>query len=394
MSPARKLQISDQSTLIGPGATTIRPLVDGVRQGHSIHALAETNPTIRTQPAPEQQIFCQTSGSSGQPKVIRRDPISWIRSFDLTVQSFGVGPQDRYAILGGLGHSLTLFALFEALHVGADIVCLSGQRPSRQMEGLQTHRVTVLYATPTQLRLLLTSVQGGLPDLRLIFVGGGMLDNTLRDALKTRFGAALHEFFGASETSFITMTDDDTPEGSVGRAYPGVTLRIGDDLPAMQTGEIWIRSPYLFAGYATGHSDDTRWQGDYLSIGELGFLDTDGNLFLRGRKSRMVTVSDKNVFPEEIETLLTRHPSIAQIAVLTHPDPQRGHVIEAIIQPNKDADISGLEASVRKICKQAIGTASVPRRIRLIEKMPLLPAGKPDLRALQQKPQDTGDRTA
>jgi long-chain acyl-CoA synthetase len=394
MSPARKLQISDQSTLLGPGATTIRPLVDGVRQGHSIHALAETTPSIRTQPALEQQIFCQTSGSSGQPKVIRRDPISWIRSFDLTAQRFGVGPQDCYAILGGLGHSLTLFALFEALHIGADIVCLSGQRPARQMEGLQTHKVTVLYATPTQLRLLLASSQGGLPDLRLIFVGGGMLDKALRAALKTRFGAALHEFFGASETSFITMTDDNTPEGSVGRAYPGVTLRIGDDLPAMQTGEIWVRSPYLFTGYATGHSDDTRWQGDYLSIGELGFLDIDGNLFLRGRKSRMVTVADKNVFPEEIETLLTRHPAIAHIAVLTHPDPQRGHVIEAVIQPSKDANISGLEASVRKICKQAIGAASVPRRIRLIEKMPLLPAGKPDLQTLQQKPQDTGDRTA
>lgn len=378
--------VSRKSRLLGPGANAVRPVVEALKLGHSVYAGGTGADPIRTSAELQQTLNCQTSGSTGQPKVIRRKPASWISSFELSARRFGITDSDCYAILGSLGHSLTLFALFEALHIGADVVCLTGQRPQTQADTLRKDRVSILYATPTQLRLLLATNGGPLPDLRHVFVGGGALDERLRDALKQHLSATVHEFFGASETSFITMSNADTPKGSVGMAYPGVTLRIGDGLPPMETGEIWVKSPYLFQGYAQGNSQDTRWDRDFLSIGELGYLDPQGNLFMRGRKTRMVTVSDKNVFPEEIERVLVDHPAVAHAAVLSQPDTMRGNVIEAVIEPCQNSRTDGLEPILRKLCRDSLGPQCAPRRVWFIRRMPLLSAGKPDLQALYNLP--------
>lgn len=372
-------RISAETNLLGPAAKGLAPLLQGLRSGHSI--LTRLGAPVETRPEAQQWLYVQSSGSSGAPKTIRRHPESWSRSFDLTAQMFGVSERDTYAVLGDPGHSLTLFAVIEALHIGADLVVLSGLRPRSQLEQMAQAKVSVLYATPTQLRLMMAGAPDGpvLPDLRLLFIGGGFLDPDLRARLARALPLAeIRAFFGASETSFITMADAQTPQGSVGKAYPGVTLRVG---APFETAEIWVASPYLFDGYAAGDAPDTRWDGDFLSIGELGYLDEAGNLFLRGRTSRMVTVADQNVFPEEVETLLSQTPAVVQAVVLARPDAQRGHHLVAVIQARTLSP--DLEQDLRRLCKTRLGAASTPRRFVFVEQIPLLPAGKPDLVALE-----------
>ena len=153
---------------------------------------------------------------------------------------FGIGPGVSVAVLGGLVQSLALYGALEGMHLGARVHLLGGLRPDRQAQALAARGVQVLYATPAQLR----GLAGALPDLRLVLVGGSKLDAGLRAGLAALApGAELREFYGAAETSFITLADADTPEGSVGRAYPGVELDI-------RQGEVWVKSPYLFNGYA------------------------------------------------------------------------------------------------------------------------------------------------
>lgn len=374
-------RISADTRLLGPAAKRLDQLIHGLRLGHSI--LTRQGAPVDTRPEVQQWLYVQSSGSSGAPKTIRRHPESWIRSFDLTAQMFGVSDRDTYAVLGDPGHSLTLFAVIEALHIGADLVVLSGQRPRTQLTSMAQAKVSVLYATPTQLRLIMAAASDGpvLPDLRLLFIGGGVLDPDLRAGLARAVPSAeIREFFGASETSFITMADAQTPQGSVGKAYPGVTLRVG---APFATAEIWVASPYLFDGYATGNAPDTCWDDDFLSIGELGYLDEVGNLFLRGRTSRMVTVADQNVFPEEVEILLGQNSDVAQAVVLARPDAQRGHHLVAVVQAR--AHSPDLERHLRRLCKERLGAAATPRRFVFVDQIPLLPAGKPDLRALEQQ---------
>lgn len=330
-----------------------------------------------------QWFRCETSGTSGQPKVIQRKPETWMKSFAITAARFKVSSQDTYATLGGLGHSLTLYATIEALCLGADLYSLNAARPRQQARALNESGATILYATPTQLVLLVKGAAAAqitaFPKLRHIFSGGGRLDPVLKRRLTALFPqATVTEFFGASETSFITMSDANTPVGSVGRAYPDVQLRVG---APDEINEIWVQSPYLFDGYARGDARDTQWDGTFLSIGEMGYLNADGYLFLKGRKSRMVTVADINVFPEDIERVIGALPGVAHCAVIAVPDDSRGNKLVCFVQPDGPApDIT----QMRDQCRAQLGQHCVPREIRFTAQMPFLAAGKSDLQTLRQ----------
>ncbi|PJN93632.1 hypothetical protein CNY89_19445, partial [Amaricoccus sp. HAR-UPW-R2A-40] len=148
--------------------------------------------------------------------------------------------------------------------------------------------------TPTQLRrLLLAEGDGALPEIAHVFCGGGKLDAACCVGMAALCpNATIREFYGASETSFITIADAATPEGSVGRAYPGVLLRLDTE------GRVFVASPYLFDGYAEPDLPLPPRVDGHLGTGDIGMLDAEGHLFLRGRENRMVTVADRTLFLE------------------------------------------------------------------------------------------------
>lgn len=327
-----------------------------------------------------------TSGSTGTPRRILRTQASWTASFAVNAR-FGIGPGARVAVLGRLVHSLALYGAVEGLHLGAEVHLLDGLRPDRQRKALIARGITHLYTTPAQLRLLVEG-DGLCPELRLVMVGGSKLDPALRAAvLAMAPDAQVREFYGAAEASFITLADETTPEGSVGRPYPGVKLTLDEG------GEVWVRSPYLFLGYA-GRPDQpalssgegqgegnsaTRWRDGWLSVGEIGWL-TEGNLYLKGRAGRMVTVADQNVFPEEIEGLLFSLPGILRAAVLPVLDAKRGQVLIAMAQGDP-----GQEAAIMARLRAELGPLKAPKALIWLQDWPTLPSGKTDLVSLQAK---------
>lgn len=315
-----------------------------------------------------------TGGSTGAPKLIRRTQASWIASFEVNATLFALSPDRSVATLGQLSHSLALYAVLEGLHLGLDVHVLEGLKPYRQRELLRGRAVDVLYATPTQLRLLAHGAkEDTLGDLRTILCGGGALDTATETRVRRLCpNADLRVFYGSAETSFVTISDADTPVGSVGRAYPGVDLRLLD-------GAVWVRSPYLFDSYAQGGSTETRWHDGRLSVGEFGRMDAAGNLFLTGRRGRMVQVSDQNVFPEVIEALVSETLGGTLCAALPQPDPKRGHHIVLVLQGIERADVA---RQATDVCKDKLGPAATPRRVVFRDTLPLLASGKVDLPSL------------
>lgn len=342
------------------------------------HPAFRIGATDQPPPEPHDQPILETltSGSTGQPRRIRRTQASWTAGFAVNAR-FGIGPGARVATLGRLVHSLSLYGAIEGLHLGAQVHLLSDLRPDRQRQALLDWQITHLYATPAQLRLILGPAT--LPELRLILVGGSKLDPALRAALATLApNAQIREFYGAAETSFITLADETTPDASVGRPYPGVDLHLDG-------GEVWVRSPYLFLGYAfqTGPNppaegtQTTHWRDGWLSVGEIGEM-RDGFLYLKGRAGRMVTVADQNVFPEEIEAFLHSLPGITRAAVLPVPDAKRGHALIAVLQGDR-----AQEAAILTALRQQLGPLKSPKALIWRDDWPMLPSGKTDLKALE-----------
>jgi long-chain acyl-CoA synthetase len=318
-----------------------------------------------------------TSGSSGQPRRIRRSQQSWIASFAINAGLFGIGSGTRVAVLGRPVHSLTLYGAVEGLHLGAEVHLLDGLRPDKQRAALAERAVDVVYATPAQLRLMAEAGGPALP-LRLILTGGAKLDPTLRADLAVMApAAAIREFYGAAEASFISLSDPTHPAASVGVAYPDVAIDIrspdGMILPDGMMGAVWVRSPYLFDGYGDGLDGPARWQDGWLTVGEIGRLD-QGALYLAGRAGRMVTVADQNVFPEEIEALLSAQAGIRRVVVLPRPDRLRGSVLVAVAMGDPSC-----EGRVLKSVRQVLGPLKAPRAMIWRQDWPELPTGKPDL---------------
>lgn len=356
----------------GQNAPALRTLIDCLARGLPIHASRMGLRAADPEPAP--LLYCQSSGSGGRVKTIRRAQRSWIASFDVSRAVFGLSGRERYGVLGDLGHSLALYATLEALDLGAGLAVLAGDGPRSQLRRLATARVTVLYATPTQLRrLLLAGEEGALPAIAHVFCGGGKLDATCRaDMAALCPNATIREFYGASETSFITIADAATPEGSVGRAYPGVRIRLDAE------GRVFVASPYLFDGYAEANLPSPPREDGHIGTGDIGVLDAEGNLFLRGRENRMVTVADRTLFLEDIEALMTA-AGAGFCAAVAAPDALRGHMVIAIVEGEDDA---ALAARLGRACRAALGEHAAPRRVVFLPRLPALTSGKPDLAAL------------
>lgn len=305
-----------------------------------------------------------TGGTSGAPRRIRRSPESWQASFAVNARLFGIGPGTRSAILAQLVHSLALYGALESLALGAELHVLSGLSPRAQAAGLSA--IDLAYATPAQLRLILEASSAPL-GLKVLLVGGSKLDPALRAALMARApGLRIHEFYGAAEASFVTLAGPDTPEDSVGRPYPGVEIRIED--------EILVRSPYLFTGYASDPGP-ARWRDGWLALGERGEM-RDGFLYLLGRTSRMVKVADQAVHPEEIEAFLQALPGVRRAAVTPRPDALRGaHLVAHVMGEAEDA-------ALLHALRTEFGPLKAPKAILRPGVWPLLPSGKTDLSAL------------
>ena len=330
-----------------------------------------------------------TSGSTGRPKAFQRSHGSWLTSYAACEDAFGLTPADRVAVPGSLSHSLHLFGALHALHMGARLDLSAGFRPRGILKTMRAAGTTVLYATPTQLDLLLRAARAGgltFPDVRRVLLSGAKWHGSGDTAVDVFPAARFHEFYGTSETSFIATRAADDPPASVGRPFPGVAIDIRNDagrsLAPGEPGLIHVSSAMLFDGYVLGGDPDTRREGGWLSVGDQGFVDDAGRLHLLGRRSRMLVCAGVNVFAEEIEAALLRHDRVAACAVFGRPDPLRGQRIVAAIR-TKDGSVS--PDVLRRHCQAFLDPIKVPRAFHLVEDWPLTAGGKADLVTLARR---------
>lgn len=372
----------DLSRTVGVVDQTVLAGLDGIAP--STDRLLEA-PTIECN---GEGLVCFTSGSSGKAKAILRSPESWQRTYALQRDLLGYASDARALILGNLAHSMHLYGAMECLDRRSVPVILKTFSPRAALDHCRRSRTQIVYATPAHLNLILEWSRRRpaepLPHVRHIFAGGAKLNEERLEQLAVLFPEAIiTEFFGTTETSYITIKATDAPIGSVGKACPGVDIEIRDStgarLPTGREGTLWVRSDMLFERYILGADSKTRWQDGFLTVGDQGFVDDNGNFFFTARSGFMVTIAGENVFLDHIEALLAGLTTKGEAAVLAVPDRMRGQSLVAATQfPPADR-----ETVLRKM-REALGALKAPKSIVHIADWPFLPSGKTDRQKLKQ----------
>ncbi len=352
-----------------------------------------------------------TSGSTGMAKKYKRSQASWLASFAADQHEFGLSSREVIIAPGSLQHSLFSYALCKGLHVGATVVLSESFRPDRVLEQIEQYQGTVLYGVPTQLRLIAQQACGGtfghargktFPSVRWVLSSGARWFSETLPQLKLIFpNASIAEFYGASELSYVSLalhTKDTTlPQGSVGRPFYGTQIRV--ELTDRKQGKIWVHSKGLFDSYVgdapADFSERVDMEGNrWCSVGDLGWINEQGYLFLTGRESRKLVVSGKNLYPEEVEQLLLGHPQVKEAALLGLPDTLRGERLVAAVQfaSNDSAALAGVSApsappptpaELIAFLKPLVEDFKLPRRYVAIKDWPRTATGKTDFTALQ-----------
>ena len=318
----------------------------------------------------------KTGGTSKDPKFVLRTSQSWISSFEV-INSLQK-EKENYLVFGDLTHSLALYGILEALHLGHNVHRVQKLRSKSELKASVKFEPTFVYITPTQIRFI-SLFFITLPSTLNVFIGGGRLNSETREMAKQIFPNALvHLFYGSSETSFITISDEFTPVGSVGKAFPNVEIKV--EKKGRNKNRIWVKSNYLFLKYAEGSNKNLVWQDDWLTIGEYGKIDKDGYLFLLSEDNSRITIADKTMETYEIEDKLKTAENVIDAAVWKIENKLSDYRIVAAVATNGEVHSDRLYDALEEIDK-----IFKPKKIYKIsfEDWPLLPSGKTDLRALK-----------
>jgi long-chain acyl-CoA synthetase len=331
-----------------------------------------------------------TSGSTGIPKGFRRDQNSWLESFRSDQKLFSLSAEDVFVALGSLAHSLFMYALMRGVYAGGTTLFFARFRPDRILRRIEETRGSVIYGVPTQYDALLSAAERNgktLSHVRLVLSSGAKLPDNLKERLRHVFPTAeICEFYGTSEQSYVSVARDaQTPAGSVGHPFPDVRVTIRDgnsaELPSGKIGRVFVESELMFQGYELAENPTLERAGEALFVGDMGYLDKDGFLYLLGRSDRMIISSGKNIYPEEIETTLITHPDVMIACVMGIADVRRGARLVAVVKPSAASAVTS--SALIAWCRGRLPLYKVPMIFYRLLDWPMTSSQKSDLPRLR-----------
>jgi long-chain acyl-CoA synthetase len=280
--------------------------------------------------------------------------------------------------------------LLFALYVGRSAVLLRKFDALAAKRAIDRHGIDNLAINPTMIRMLLEALPVGadLGPVRYVSSGTAPLPTALREEFEARFGVPVLQAYGQTEAfggvaieSVSDVLAGRRRPGSVGKALPGVELRVvadGVDVATGDDGEIWVRSASSTAGYV-GDASTSPVDGDgWLHSGDIGHLDESGYLYLTGRLKNIIICGGFNIVPEEVEAALGADPAVREAAVVGIKDERLGEVPVAVVEATDSA-----EAILARVAT-ALAPFKRPRHLIVVEHLPRVPNGKVDLRAVAE----------
>jgi long-chain acyl-CoA synthetase len=346
-------------------------------------------------PAPRMRgLFAYTSGSTGMPKGIKRaldpnKPDTYIVYQGLARGFMHTNAGDRFFVAAPMYHSApNALAMMVAAVGDVDIFIEPKFDPEAFLKCVSEHRITHAYIVPTMMVRLLklpddVKLKYDISSLRYTVGTGSPCPVDVKQAMIDWMGPIFNESYGASEIGFMTLVSSMEAEerpGTVGKILPGGSIRILDDdmnqLPVGEIGTIYVNLP-TFGAFeytnAKGDIDEQKRDG-FTTVGDMGYLDEDGYLFICDRKKDMIISGGANIFPAEIEAEIIKLPEVSDCAVFGAPDPEFGEKIVAAITL-----VSGTSLSLDDLktqLKDRLASFKMPRVLDIHDTLPREDSGK------------------
>lgn len=342
----------------------------------------------------EGDFLLYSSGTTGRPKGIKRPlpggpmgtypdlPGRWLR------ETLGFVPGDVYLSPAPLYHAAPLAWSMSVHRSGGTSVILRKFEAEHSLRIMGKHRVTHGQWVPTMFVRMLklpeeVRLSYDLSSLRHVIHGAAPCPVEVKYRMIEWLGPILYEFYSSTEgmgSTAITSEEWLRKPGSVGRPVMG-TPYIKDDegnvLPAGEIGTIWFTGGERFEYHKDpGKTAASRDSMGGATVGDLGYLDEDGYLFLSDRRPHLVISGGVNIYPQEIENALVMHPRVADIGVVGVPDRDMGERLVAVVQPASMENLSGLEEELMAYARERLAGFKVPREVQIVDELPRTPTGK------------------
>jgi acyl-CoA synthetase (AMP-forming)/AMP-acid ligase II len=347
--------------------------------------IAEGDPSDVAAPAERGRVVILTSGTTGSPKGAQRQQP---RSLDPAAALLSMIPlraRGTTMIAAPMFHSWGFAHFTLGMALSSTVVLRRRFDPEETLRATAEHRCAALVVVPIMLQRILELPpelldRYRLPHLRVIAASGSALPGELAIRVMDRFGDVLFNLYGSTEVAWATIAtpaDLRAAPGTAGRPPRGTIVRIvdedGRDVPPGATGRIFVGNELAFDGY-TGGGGKQVLEG-LLSSGDVGHLDAAGRLFIDGRDDEMIVSGGENVFPREVEDLLSRHDRVDDVAVVGVADEEFGQRLKAFVVPAREGDAPG-EDELKAYVRANLARYKVPREIVFLEELPRNATGK------------------
>ena len=337
-----------------------------------------------------------SSGTTGRPKGVRvplpEDPaIAGTNSLiELAKAAFGLNADTVYLSPAPLYHAAPLRWSMTVQRLGGTVVLMKKFDPEGALAAIQHYRCNAAQFVPTHFVRMLklpddVRAQYDVTSMKCAIHAAAPCPIPVKQAMIDWWGPVLYEYYAGSEgngMTFATSADWVAHKGTVGRTIMGVLHIVGEDneteLPVRQEGTVFFESDNVFEYHDDPEKTaSSRNAKGWSTLGDVGWVDEDGYLYLTDRKSFMIISGGVNIYPQEIENHLVTHPRVADVAVIGGPHEEMGEEVIAVVQPADMADATdAFRAELGAYAREKLSGVKVPRRIDFMEALPRHDTGK------------------
>ena len=351
-------------------------------------ALRPRSPEPTEDPQPGTTML-YTSGTTGRPKGVLRQPGGGSALLRTNISGYR-SSGDVHLCTGPLYHAAPLaFSLSAPLAFGAAVVLMEHWDPEEALCLIERHRITHTHMVPTMFHQLLslpeaTKARHDLSSLRYVLHGAAPCPVSVKRQLIDWLGPVLFEYYASTEAvgCFVDSPTWLEHPGTVGRPANG-QVKIGDDegkeLRPGETGLVWVRAAdrARFSYFKDEAKTTQAYRGDYVCLGDVGYMDPEGYLYLTDRSADLIISGGVNVYPAEVDAVILEHPAVADVATVGVPDPEWGEEVRSVVQLQGTFEPSReLAEELLAFTRSRLTHYKCPRSIVFTDRLPRQDTGK------------------